>query len=85
MTEFCFVDKWPTLSAFAEDTGMTYGTAKAIRRKERLGVAILPDRYWRRALLGARRRGLRGVTLGRLAAAAEKLAEIKTGSAGGPA
>jgi len=72
MDQFRFVDRWPSLTAFAEDLGITYGTAKGIRLRERLGATI-PACYWRRAIIGARRRGIPGVTLRALARAAHRL------------
>lgn len=55
---------WPTLSEFADDLGVAYGTAKAIRRR-----GAIPDRYWLNLSERARSRGLTQVTLERLAEA----------------
>lgn len=77
MNRFCFVDLWPSLADFAADIGVTYGTAKGIRHRERRGLGIVPDCYWRRAVAGAEARGIAGVTLEALSQAAESLALAK--------
>lgn len=58
------INRWPSLSAFAEDLSVSYGTAKAMRRR-----GGIPDRYWLTAVEAAERRGLDGVTLDGLARA----------------
>lgn len=58
------INRWPSLSAFAEDLSVSYGTAKAMRRR-----GGIPDRYWLTAVEAADRRGLDGVTLEGLARA----------------
>jgi hypothetical protein len=56
------INLWPTLSDFADDLGIAYGTAKAMRRR-----ASIPVDYWRLAVAKAAERGIAGVTLDALA------------------
>lgn len=35
------IDRWPTLGAFAEDAGVTYGAAKQMRRR-----GSIPPEHW---------------------------------------
>lgn len=80
MSTYRFVNRWPSLSAFATDIGVEYETAKGIDYRERHGLGIIPDRYWLRAVSGAKKRQIRGVTLTSLAQAAESLALSRRGS-----
>lgn len=62
------IDRWPTLRAFADDIGVAYGTAKAMRRRN-----SIPDQHRPRVVESAFDRGFDGITfelLTRLAAAA---------------
>ena len=68
-----FVPLWPSLTAFAEDIGASYETAKGIAHRERHGLGTIPDYYWARAIRGAKRRKIKGVSLATLAAAAEQI------------
>ena len=68
------INRWPSLTAFAEDLGIQYGTAKAIRRR-----GVIPDRYWLPAVEKARGRGIDDVTLEALAKA--KAAPSNAGAA----
>lgn len=56
------IDAWPSLAAFAEDAGTKYGTAKAMRRRNRIG-----HEYVAAIVAGAERRGIHGVTAERIA------------------
>lgn len=58
------IKRWKSLSEFAEDLSVSYGTAKAMRRR-----GSIPDRYWLTAVEAAERRGINGVTLEGLARA----------------
>lgn len=64
MSHALIISQWPSISAFADDIGVPYGTAKAMRRR-----GAIPDGYWIKVVDCAKARGLEGVTL-------EKLAEI---------
>lgn len=56
------IDRWPSLSAFATDIGVSYGTAKAMRRR-----GSVPSEYWTTVVARAADRGLADVTLEALA------------------
>lgn len=62
MTHLALIDSWPSLTAFAVDIGVAYGTAKAIRRR-----GWVPPEYWAAAVRGANARGISGVTYEQLA------------------
>ena len=62
MTHAHLISLWPSLSAFAEDIGVSYNTAKAMRRR-----GSVPAEYWTLMVSAAAERGLDGVTLDRLA------------------
>jgi hypothetical protein len=64
---------WPSLSAFAEDIGLSYNSAKAIKRRGRI-----PAWYWQACVDGAARRGISGVSLEQLAAAVGSPSKIHT-------
>lgn len=61
------INKWPSLSAFAGDIGVSYGTAKAMRRR-----GVVPPEYWVAAVEGAARRDIAGITLSNLAAGVDR-------------
>ncbi|MDX3929197.1 MAG: hypothetical protein QHC90_25775 [Shinella sp.] len=63
MTHADLINLWPSLTAFADDIGVPYVTAKAMRRR-----GSIPAPYWLLAVSRADERGLEGVTLERLAA-----------------
>jgi hypothetical protein len=65
MTHADLINLWPSLSAFAEDLGVQYVTAKAMRRR-----VSVPAGYWLRMIECAETRGIEGVTLDVLARAA---------------
>jgi hypothetical protein len=46
-------DKWNSLSEFAADAGVTYGSAKQMRRR-----GSIPVRYWPSLLKGAQARDI---------------------------
>ncbi|MBT9370300.1 hypothetical protein [Rhizobium sp. CSW-27] len=71
MTHADLIDKWLTLSDFADDIGVAYGTAKAMRRRN-----SIPSEYWLAAVQGAESRGFDCVTLKALAAAVAKQPEV---------
>lgn len=64
MTHANMINLWPSLSAFAADLGIQYGTAKAIRRRN-----SIPAEYWLLAVAKADGRGIAGVSLDALARA----------------
>lgn len=64
MTHSEIINQWPSLSDFADDLGIAYGTAKAMRRRNRI-----PPEYWCRLVTRADERSLQHVTLDALASA----------------
>ncbi|MFC3071512.1 hypothetical protein [Shinella pollutisoli] len=62
MTHADIINLWPSLTAFAQDLGVPYVTAKAMRRR-----GSIPATYWVRLVDHAERRGLHGVTIRHLA------------------
>ncbi|WP_117395638.1 hypothetical protein [Maritalea myrionectae] len=64
MTHASLIDNWPSLSEFAADIGIKYGTAKAMRRR-----GAIPANRWAAVVSAAEERGYEQVTF-------EKLAEI---------
>ena len=62
MTHKSIINKWPTLTDFANDIGVQYGTAKAMRRRGRI-----PSGRWARVVAAANDRGISGVTFEKLA------------------
>lgn len=70
MSHTPIIDKWPSLSDFAADLGIQYGTAKAMRRR-----GSIPADRWVEVVEKAKARKLKGVSLEALAlAAAERAA-----------
>lgn len=67
MSHTDFIKMWPTLSDFASDLGVQYGTAKAMRRRN-----SIPPLYWPVMVERARARRLKGVTERALAMAVAK-------------
>jgi hypothetical protein len=64
MTHVDVINLWPSLSEFAADLGIEYGTAKAMRRR-----GSIPSEYWVAVVKNAERRDLADVTLEALAVA----------------
>lgn len=64
MSHSATIDLWPSLSAFAEDLSIAYGTAKQMRRR-----GSIPAQYWTVVVAKAAERGLERVTLEALAQA----------------
>lgn len=62
MTHADLINLWPSLSDFAEDIGVSYETAKAMRRR-----SSVPGRYWKTMVDRAAERTLDGVSLEALA------------------
>ena len=56
------INLWPSLGAFAQDIGVPYVTAKAMRRR-----GSIPAPYWLLVVSRAREREISGVTVERLA------------------
>jgi hypothetical protein len=56
------IDRWPSLTAYAGDLGIRYGTAQVMRYR-----GSIPAKYWKRVVAAAARRGIEGVTLDLLA------------------
>lgn len=67
MSHASLINGWPSLSVFADDIGVPYVTAKAMRRR-----SSIPSAYWLRAVEAAKARGVSNVTLEALAAYAAK-------------
>lgn len=65
------INAWPSLADFADDIGVSYGTAKAMRRR-----GSVPPEYWVSMVSNASERGIGGVTFATLAAAVAKLPEV---------
>jgi hypothetical protein len=59
------IDRWPSLSAFAEDIDVIYVTAQAMHRRD-----SIPPEYWSATVDGALRRGIAGINLETMAAIA---------------
>lgn len=51
------IDRWTSLSDFASDIGVAYGTAKAMRRRGSIPVA-----YWPALIAAAKERGIEDIT-----------------------
>jgi hypothetical protein len=51
------IDAWPRLGDFADDVGIPYGNAKAMRRRDRIGLE-----YVAAVVAGASARGIAGIT-----------------------
>lgn len=64
MTHADIINQWPSLSEFAADLSIEYGTAKAMRRR-----SSIPSEYWLTVVRKANSREIVGVTLEELAAA----------------
>jgi hypothetical protein len=64
MTHADLINLWPSLSDFATDLSIEYGTAKAMRRR-----SSIPSEYWMTLVRAAETREINGVTLEALAAA----------------
>ena len=64
MTHADLINLWPSLTLFAEDLGVPYVTAKAMRRRQ-----SIPAGYWSRVVECAVSRNIEGVTLEALAEA----------------
>ena len=70
MSHAKIINEWPNLSEFADDLGVPYGTAKAMRRR-----GSIPTEYWLIVVSKAAEREIDGVTLEALAAAVAKQPE----------
>ena len=62
MTHSDIINQWPTLTDFADDIGVPYVTAKAMRRR-----GSIPSCYWVRVVSAAHMRGIADVSYKRLA------------------
>lgn len=67
MSHVEIINKWPSLSAFADDLGLQYGTAKAMRRR-----GSIPPENWLTTVNKAAEREIDGVTFDALAIAVAK-------------
>jgi hypothetical protein len=65
MTHADIINRWPTLTDFANDIGVAYGTAKAMRRRD-----SIPSEHWVAVVARASEREITDVTLEALAHAA---------------
>lgn len=70
MTHADIINKWPSLSDFADDLGVQYGTAKAMRRR-----GSIPPEHWLTITTKAVEREIEGVSLEALAEAVAKIPE----------
>lgn len=70
MTHEEIIKSWTRLSDFAEDLGIAYGTAKAMRRR-----GSIPPEYWLTVSEKASKRRIKNVTLKVLAEAAARSRE----------
>lgn len=70
------INRWPSIKALAEDLGVGYETAKGIRRR-----GWIPDRYYEKAVTGARKRSFHEVTRKRLSQLADKRIRGQTNDA----
>lgn len=57
MTHADIINSWPSLSEFAADLSVEYGTAKAMRRR-----SSIPAKYWPAVVTKAAEREIDGVT-----------------------
>lgn len=64
MTHTAIINLWPSLSDFADDLSVAYGTAKAMRRR-----GSIPPQYWPVVIRKAEEREIEGVTLEALVSA----------------
>lgn len=71
MEHSVIMNSWPSISALADDLGVQYGTAKAMRRRGKI-----PPEYWVLITEKASERGIDGVSLEVLAAAVAKQPEV---------
>lgn len=71
MTHSEIISQWPSLSEFAADIGVEYGTAKAMRRR-----SSIPPQYWVTIVAKAAERGVKGVTYEALALAAAQPEQV---------
>lgn len=62
MTHADIINLWPSLTDFASDLNVRYGTAKAMRRR-----GSIPPSYWHDLVKKARVRGINGVSIDALA------------------
>lgn len=70
MSHIQIIEKWPSLSDFAADLGVAYGTAKAMKRR-----GSIPADRWVDVVEKAKARGVKNITLEALAMAkAERVA-----------
>jgi hypothetical protein len=51
------IDAWPRLADFADDLGIAYGAAKAMRRRDRIGLEHVAA-----VVAAAERRGIAGIS-----------------------
>ena len=64
MSHVAIIEKWPSLSEFAADLGVAYGTAKAMKRR-----GSIPADRWVEVVEKAKARGVEDITLEALALA----------------
>lgn len=64
MSHIHIIEKWPTLSEFAADLGVPYGTAKAMKRR-----GSIPAERWVDVVEKAKARRIKNITLEVLALA----------------
>ena len=76
MSHTQIIDRWPSISEFAKDAGVSYGTAKAMRRR-----GSIPSEYWPKLVSGADDRSIDGVSYEALAKIAEARRSASTEAA----
>ena len=64
------IGRWPSQKAFADDLGISLQSAFNMTERDSVSA-----RYWLDMVTGAQRRGIKGVSLDALAAAADKKAK----------
>lgn len=72
MSHTDLINLWPSLSAFAEDIAIQYGTAKAMRRRN-----SIPPTHWPAMVAKAKARKIKGVSLEALTLAAAAPAKVE--------
>lgn len=72
MTHTDLINLWPSLSDFASDLGVQYGTAKAMRRRN-----SIPPIHWGVMIDKAKARRIKGITDTALRVAVPAAAQIK--------
>lgn len=70
------INRWPSLSEFAADIGVKYGTAQVMRWR-----GTIPSDYWKRTSEAAAKRGIDGITVEFLASLKKSIRRSEKGRA----